>query len=219
EYRGHLARRSSRRMLRAPDALTGHDARRWSALGAGLFVPALAGWARRRAAAIGIGRINGNAGCGPRAFFGINWLSARLWRAARSGARRFVCGKAVPKFDPATVQSRTRSRCWWARGHRRRLGLRTMDGESAFLSAHRRLGGILLARTWKDAALCHRCHHRSDVWTAFSTRRSRVRIESGLGTRLRHLLVVSRAAAPQATFTGASAGLVTLARTRTVRLT
>ena len=80
------------------------------------------------------------------------------------------------------------------------------------------LGGILLAWTWKDAALFHRRDHRSDVRPAFSTRRSRIRIESGLGPGLRYLLVVSRAADPQATFTGARAGLVTRARTRTVRL-
>ena len=205
-------------MFRAHDALTGHDARRWSALGSGLFVLALAGRTRMHAPASYIARTNGNAGRRPRALSRIGWLPARLWGAARSGARRFVCGKAVPKVNRATVQFRTRSRRWWARGNRRRLGLRTMDGESAFLPANRRPGGILLAWTWKDAALFHRRDHRSDVRPAFSTRRSRIRIESGLGSGLRHLLVVSRAADPQATLAWARAGLVTLARTRTVRL-
>ena len=87
-------------MFRAHDALTGHDARRWSALGSGLFVTALAGRTRMHAAASYIARSNGNAGRRPRTLCRIGWLPARLWGAARSGARRFVCGKAVPKVEP-----------------------------------------------------------------------------------------------------------------------
>src|SRR5262249_47799809 len=93
-----------------------------------------------------------------------------------------------------------------------------MDGESAFLPADRQPCGILLAWNWKDAALFHRRDYRGDVRPAFSTRRSRIRIESRLGSGLWHLLVVSWAADPQATFTWACAGLVTLARARAVRL-
>ena len=58
---GHLTWWGSGRMFRAHDALTGHDAGRWSALGSGLFVPALAGRTRMHAAASYIARINGNA--------------------------------------------------------------------------------------------------------------------------------------------------------------
>src|SRR5437899_11812637 len=93
-----------------------------------------------------------------------------------------------------------------------------MDGESAFLPADRRPCGILLAWTWKDAALFHRRDHRTDVRPAFSTRRSRIRIECGLGPGLRHRLVVCRAAEPQAPFTGARAGPVRRARPRTAPL-
>ena len=83
----------------AHGVLTGHDAWRWSALGSGLFVPALAGRTRMHAAANYIARSNGNAGRRPRALSRIGWLPARLWGAPRSGARRFVCGKAVAKVE------------------------------------------------------------------------------------------------------------------------
>jgi len=118
----------------------------WSALGAGLFVAALAGRTRMLAAASYIARSNGNAGRRPRALSRIGLVTCSSLGAARSGARRFVRGKAVAKVERATVQS-ARALVAGGLAASSAAGPSTMDGESAFLPADRRPCGILLAWT------------------------------------------------------------------------
>src|SRR4029077_3929646 len=201
-------RRNFRRMLRTPDAFPRDYTWRRSIVGAVVFVPALARRTGRNPAEIYVKHFDGNVGHGPCALCRTGRLPSTFWRAAGFGARRVFSEETGSAFERATIQSLSRTRRWRPGRHRRRLGFRAMDGESAFLSTHCGACRFRVPRSREIAALPFRGHHWRDVRLAFPTRRSRLRIERRLGPCLRHLLVVPRAAHAQVTIGGTKARLV-----------
>ena len=192
-------------MLCTPDAFPRDYTRRRSLVGVVFFVRALAGRTGWNPAEIYVEHFDGNVGHGPCALCRTGRLPSTFRRAAGFGARRVFGEETGSAFEGAAFQSLSRTRRWRPRRHRRRLGFRAMDGESAFLSTHCRARRFRVSQRREIVALPFRGHHWRDVRLAFPTRRSRLRIERRLGPCLRHLLVVPRAAHAQVTIAGTKA--------------
>src|SRR6266481_4103970 len=215
---GAGARCGFRRMLRTSDAFPRDYTRRRSLVRLVFFAPALARWTGWTPAEIYVEHFDGNVAHGPRALCRTGRLPSTFRRAAGFGARRVFDEETRSAFGRAAFQSLSRTRRWRRRRHRRRLGFRAMDGESAFLSTDCRARRFRVSQRREIAALPFCRGHWRDVRLAFPTRRSRLRIERWLGPYLRHLLVVPRAAHAQVTIAGTKARLVSGTRPRTVRL-
>src|SRR5215468_1512728 len=185
--------RYPRSMLRASDALPRRDFGRWPALGACLFFPALARWTSRHLRRSWFENSGGNARHRPRALPRIDRLSLILRRAAGLDSRDGI----RPSRRSTSVQPFTRSRLRWIGGHRWRLGLRPMDGESKLFPAHCGVSRFFIASCREDLTLRHRGYYRRDLRLTFSARRARLRIECGMGFGLRDFLVVPRSAHTQ----------------------
>src|SRR6516225_2822611 len=193
--------RYPRSMLRASDALPRHDSGRWPALGACLFFPALARWTSRSLRRPWFENSGGYARHRPRALPRIDRLSLILRRAAGFDSRDGI----RPSRRSTTIQPSTRACLRWVGGHRRRLGVRPMDGQSKVFPAHCGARRFFFARCREDLTLRHRGYYRRYLRLTFSARRARLRIECGMGFCLRDFLVVPRSAHTQVASEGTTA--------------